>query len=184
MGIAVRTCLIAALCVAALTCPLHIQAQTTELTDEMRPKEPERKKPDKIDFLHWASRGYLAAGTWLDSSTTANGLNRPTMAYRASNNTFLMRYTVTEDGWASFLGKRDTVTAVGANVFLNVGVERFSKRLYLRGGRWRYVAIGLLVAKATDNLVAGIHNEQLQAGIDGRVRQLTGYRGAIVWTSH
>jgi hypothetical protein len=182
MSIAVRTFLIAALWVAALVCPLHIQAQTTDLVDEVRPKEPERKKPDKIDFLHWASRGYLVAGTWLDASTTANGLNRPTMAYRADN-TFLMQYTVTEDGWASFLGRRDAFTAVSANVLLNVGVERFSNRLYLRGGRWRYVAIGLLVAKATSNLVAGINNERLQTGIDGHVRQLTGYRGVIVWSS-
>lgn len=104
------------------------------------------------------------------------------MAYRGDNNQFLMRYTVTEDGWAGFLGKRDAFTAVSANVLLNVGVEKFSRRLYLRGGRWRYVAIGLLVAKATDNLVAGIHNERLQAGIDGRVRQMTGYRGTIVWS--
>jgi len=181
MSIAVRACLIATLCTAALVFPPRVHAQTTDL-DEVRHQEPERKRPNKVDFLHWASRGYLVAGTWLDASTTANGLSHPTMAYRGDNNQFLMRYTVTEDGWAGFLGKRDAFTAVSANVLLNVGVEKFSRRLYLRGGRWRYVAIGLLVAKATDNLVAGIHNERLQAGIDGRVRQMTGYRGTIVWS--
>ncbi|MDR3582155.1 MAG: hypothetical protein P4L67_02675 [Candidatus Pacebacteria bacterium] len=182
MTIAVRICLIATLCTAALVSPPRIHAQTTDLTEEVRPKEPIRKKPDKIDFVHWASRGYLAAGTWLDASTTANGLGHPTMAYRADNNTLLMHYTVTEVGWAGCLGRQNTFTAVSANVLLNVGVERFSNRLYLRGGRWRYVAIGLLAAKATDNLVAGINNERFQAGIDGRVRQLTGYRGVIVWS--
>ena len=105
------------------------------------------------------------------------------MAYR-TNNTFLMRYVVTEDGWARCFGSRNAFTAASANVLLNAGITRFSDRLYRRGGRWRIVAVGLLVAKATSNTLAGVQNLELQADIDNNVRKMTGYRGAIVWRSH
>jgi hypothetical protein len=143
---------------------------------------PEKKKLDRIDFFYMASEGYLAGGTWFDARTTTGGLHHPTMAYR-SNNTFLMRYEVTEDGWAGCLGKRDAFTASTANILLNVGIAELSHRWYRRGGRWRIAAIALNGAKATDSLVAGIRNRQLNASIDQRVSTLTGYRGVIVWRS-
>jgi hypothetical protein len=51
-----------------------------------------------------------------------------------------------------------------------------------RGGRWRTAATILNVAKATDNLVCGIHNLRAVGGINGQVRQATGYTGPIVWS--
>jgi hypothetical protein len=182
MRIAVKACLIATLCAVNLAGSLRVCAQEeSQLLQDDRPKAPEKRKLNRVDFLYMASEGYLAGGTWLDASTTAGGLHHPTMAY-GSNNLFLMRYVVTEDGWAGCLGKRDAFTASGANVLLNLGISELSRRWYRRGGRWRIAAIGLNGAKATDNLIAGIRNDRLNASIDQRVRTLTGYRGVIIWS--
>jgi hypothetical protein len=116
----------------------------------------------------------------MDAYTTSRGLQLPTMAYR-SNGTFLMRYAVTENGWAKCLGDRDAFAASGANVFLNLGVAEVSRRWYRRGGRWRIAAVALEGAKATDSLIAGVRNERISANVDSRVRTLTGYRGVVVW---
>jgi hypothetical protein len=134
----------------------------------------------RIDFTHLALDGYFAGGTWMDAYTTSRGLQLPTMAYR-SNGTFLMRYAVTENGWAKCLGDRDAFAASGANVFLNLGVAEVSRRWYRRGGRWRIAAVALEGAKATDSLIAGVRNERISANVDSRVRTLTGYRGVVVW---
>jgi hypothetical protein len=71
---------------------------------------------------------------------------------------------------------------VTANILLNAGIAELSYRWYRRGGRWRIAAIALDGAKATDSLVAGIRNNQLNASLDKRVSNLTGYRGVIVWS--
>jgi glycine cleavage system protein P-like pyridoxal-binding family len=89
--------LIAALCMAALSSCMNAQSLLQPLEEE-RPKTPEKKKHDKVSFIFRASEVSLAAATALDVATTDEGLKRPTMAYR-TNDTFLMRYTVTEAGW-------------------------------------------------------------------------------------
>lgn len=182
MRVAIKTCLIATLYLAGLAGPLGISAQEEfQPQQDDAPKAPEKKKSDKkLDFFYKASQGYLAGGSWLDVYSTNRNLNHPTMAYR-SDNTFLMRYTVTEDGWARCLGNRNAFRASAANALLDVGVSELSRRWYRRGGRWRIAAISLNVAKATDSLVAGIQNERLNASIDQRVSRATGYRGVIVW---
>lgn len=144
------------------------------------PSARRRKKASRLDLLHWAADGYLAGGTVLDAVTTANGLDHPTMAYR-TNGSFLMRYVLRENGWARCLGNRDVRGVVTANIALNLGVFLLSQRLYHRGGRWRYLAIGLLVAKATSSTLAGLHNHRLEVDVNKHVRKATGYKGAIVW---
>ncbi len=183
MRIAVKACLIATLCAAGLAASprVHAQSQSSPFEREDRPRAPEKKKPDRTDFFYMASEGYLVGGTWMDSSTTVKGLEHPTMAYR-KDNTFLMRYEVTENGWAGCFGKRDAFTASSANILLNVGIAELSRRLYRRGGHWRIAAITLNLAKGTGGMMAGIHNAQLDTSIDQRVRTLTGYHGVIVWS--
>jgi hypothetical protein len=154
-------------------------AQTRFLPLPDSPKPPVRRS--RLDgILYLASEGYLVGGTWLDASTTVKGLEHPTMAYRG-NGSFLMRYVVTENGWARCMGNRDAFGVTAANVALNLGVWEASRRLFRRGGRWRILAIGLVVAKATASTWAGVHNIGLEAGINQKVRKATGYRGAIVW---
>jgi len=182
MKVAIKTCLIATLCVVGLAGSLRTCAQEEpQLLQGDRPMGPEKKKPDRIGSLYKVSEGYFAGGTWLDAYTTSRGLDHPTMAYR-SDETFLMRYVVTEDGWAAFLGNRSAFRASAANVLLNVGIAELSRHWYRRGGCWRVAALTLNVAKATDSLVAGVRNEQLNASIDQRVRNSTGYRGVILWS--
>ncbi|RJQ13484.1 hypothetical protein C4553_03835 [Candidatus Parcubacteria bacterium] len=155
---------------------------------ELRPierkwEEPREEKDRKVDFLFKASRVYLAAGTGLDAVTTVRVLNHPSMAYRADGSALGRSYGV-ETGWARALGKRNTGAVVAANVGLNLGVDLLSRKLYRKGGRWRYLAIGLNLWKATDSLKAGIHNINYHSnGFDRRMREATGYQGTIVWSS-
>jgi hypothetical protein len=149
---------------------------------EERPKTPEITKRDKVRFVFRMSEVSLAAATALDVATTDRGLSRPDMAYR-TNNTFLMRYTVTEEGWTRCFGDQNMFAASAGNMFLNFGVDEVSRRMFRRGGRWRYAAIALEVAKTADNAFAGAHNLGLQRDIDKSVQQMTGYRGVIVWRS-
>ena len=139
------------------------------------------KQVPKTSFAFRASELYLAGGTAFDMTTTIQGLSHPTTAYR-SNDTFLTHYYVVESGWAGCFGKRDIVTAVTANVMLNVGVDWLSRRLYARGGHWRVLAFGALLTKGTFSMIAAGSNIQNNERIDRNVRLATGYRGTILWS--
>ncbi len=155
---------------------IHAQVQTF-----VEAPQPIKKKSDKIDFLFKASRPILATGTAVDLYTTVHNLDHPTMAYRADGK-FLTRYYVVEKGWARYFGDRSPLAASTANAALNAGVMLLSSRLYLRGGRWRYAAVALVLAKAGMNVYGGIQNERYLGSIDGSVRRETGYRGVIIWS--
>jgi hypothetical protein len=144
-------------------------------------KIPEKAGPVQKTILAFkASELFLAGGTAFDMTTTARGLNHPTTAYR-SDGSFLTQYYVNETGWAAFLGKRDAVTAVTANVLLNAGIDRFSRRLYARGGRWRKLALGTVLLKGALNTIAASNNIRNDNRIDDQVRLATGYQGTILW---
>jgi len=156
----------------------HAQVQ------QFRQRTPEETKRDsrKLDNLYRISRLYLSVGTGLDGFSTARGLNHPTIAHR-TDQSVLGYFYGTEVGWAgSVVGKRNTSAVVAANVLLNFGVERLSRTLYRKGGRWRLLAIGLCLWKATDSTVAGVGNFRFNAGIDARLRTATGYQGKIIWS--
>jgi hypothetical protein len=138
------------------------------------------KRIPKISFAFRASELYLAGGTAFDMTTTVRGLGHPTTASR-SDGTLLTRYYVTEQGWAGFLGRRDPVTATAANILLNAGIDRFSRKLYTRGGRWRALAYGTVLAKGTLNAIAAGNNIRNNERINQQVRTATGYKGLIVW---
>jgi len=144
--------------------------------------ERERRAP-KLDFLFKASNTYLWAGTSLDMATTIQALHHPPIA-RQANGSFLMSYPSRETGWAGRLGIQNAGGVVAANAFLNFGINLLSRKLYRKGGRWRILAIGLNLYKGTDNAMAGIHNIRYSGSLDDRIRQATGYRGQVVWTSH
>jgi len=113
-------------------------------------------------------------------TTTVRGLDHPTNALR-SDGVLLTHFYVTENGWAGCLGKRDAFTAVAANVFLNVEIDRYSRKLYTRGGRWRALAYGAVLAKGTLNVIAAGSNIRSDERINQQVRTATGYKGLIVW---
>jgi hypothetical protein len=114
-------------------------------------------------------------------TTTVRSLDHPTTASR-SDGLFLTHYYVRETGWAGFLGRRDAFTAIGANVFKNAVMDRYSRGLYARGGRWRTVAFGMNIAQAVFSSVAAGNNIRLDGRINQQVRLATGYRGLIVWS--
>jgi hypothetical protein len=148
------------------------------------PDDPSMERAEKIpkwDFRYLASEAYLAGGTVVDMRTTIDGLDHPTNAYTTSGK-FLMQYTVRENGWAAFLGNRNTFGVVSANVLLNTGFDLLDRRLYRRGGRWRIMAISLNVAKATGNWVDGFHNMRVLGNVDRAVALQTGYHGTIIWS--
>ncbi len=165
--------------------PPRIRAQdqySWQKGDYWKPKE-EKKPATRLDRLYRVSGWYLNAGTTLDAATTFQQLNRPTIA-RREDNTFLMRYPSAELGWARCFGNRNTGAAVGANVALNAGIALLSRRIYRKGGRWRYLALGLNVLRGTQSFGAGIGNLEYGNSIDGRVRQAAGYSGRIIWSRH
>ncbi len=145
------------------------------------PKAPEAKQVQKTGFGFRASEAFLAGGTAFDMTTTVQGLSHPTTANR-SDGSFLTHYYVKETGWAGVFGNRDAFTAVTANVFLNAGIDRYSRRLYARGGRWRALGIGTLLFKGTLNSIAAGSNIRNDARIDQQVRLATGYKGRIIWS--
>jgi hypothetical protein len=150
--------------------------------NDWRPKREGRA--DKVDLLYKASRTYLWVGTSLDMATTVRALQHPGVA-RREDRSFLMNYPIRETGWAGRLGIRNAGGVVAANVALNFGIDLLGQKLYRKGGRWRFLAIGLNLFKGTDNAMAGIHNlGYCGGGLDQRIRQATGYRGQIVWTRH
>jgi hypothetical protein len=149
--------------------------------EDVSPKvlEPTKKIP-KISFAFRASELYLAGGTAFDMTTTERGLGHPTTALR-NDGSFLAHYYVVENGWAGVFGKRDAFTAMAANALLNEGIDRFSRKLYARGGRWRAFAYGTLLAKGTLNAIAAGSNIRSDERIDQQVRTATGYKGLIRW---
>jgi hypothetical protein len=170
--------MIALFCVMGFADSSHAVAQV-QMQDD--PPPVPKKKSDTIDFLYKASPMVLSAATSVDMYTTVHALDHPTVAFRA-NGTFLTNYYVVEKGWAHGFGDRSPFAATSANVLLNAGVLTVSRRLYLRGGRWRWAATALVLAKAGANFTGGWQNERYLAGIDRHVQLSTGYKGVIVWS--
>jgi len=146
-----------------------------------RAKIPKAEQVPKTSFAFKASELFLSSGTAFDMTTTVRSLDHPTTAYR-SDDSFLTHYYVKETGWAGFLGNRDAFTAVGANVVKNFLIDRYSRRLYARGGRWRTVAFGMNILQGTLSSIAAGNNIRSDERIDRQVRLATGYRGLIVWS--
>jgi hypothetical protein len=149
--------------------------------EQDRAEVPRAAMVKKTSAAFKASEIYLAGGTAFDMTTTIKGLGHSTTAYM-SNGTPLTHYYVKETGWAGCLGERDPWTAVAANVFLNYEIDRYSRKLYLRGGHWRAVGIGALLVKGTLNTIAAGNNIRNDERIDRQVRLATGYNGRIVWS--
>lgn len=164
-----------------LITPSPANSQSMFSLEMVRVEVPKAKPVPKTSFAFKASELFLASGTAFDMTTTARGLGHPTTAYR-SDGSFLTHYYVEETGWAGFLGNRDAFTAVGANVVKNVLMDRFSRRLYARGGRWRTVAFGVNILQGTLNSIAAGKNIRSDERIDSQVRLATGYGGRIVWS--
>jgi hypothetical protein len=97
---------------------------------------------DPIDKTFQASQWYLRGATALDMSTTVIGIEHHGI----------------EAGWARCFGPRNTTAIVAGNVAMNLGVEYVSRRIYQKGGKWKYVATGFNVLKGTMNAADGIHN--------------------------
>ena len=177
----IRAVIIGMLLAMGLVNSSSANSQTLVSPENDRPKNLEANRVKKPGFVFRASEIYLAGGTAFDMTTTVRGLGHPTTALR-SDGSFLTHYYTVETGWAGCLGRRDSFTAVAANVALNVAVDRFSRRIYARGGRWRALAIGVNVLKGTLNTVAASNNVRTNERIDNQVRLATGYQGQIVWS--
>ena len=169
---------------SGLTTPLPAisQAPLFSSSEDELPAVPDgpRKLTKKVDFVFRASEFYFAGSTAFDMTTTVQGLGHPTTALK-NDGTFLTHYYVVEKGWAGVFGKRDPFTAVAMNVLLNEGIDRFSRKLYTRGGRWRVLAYGTVLAKGTLNAIAAGNNIRQDERIDQQVRMATGYKGLIRW---
>lgn len=149
-----RLCILTVVCFFGMVMPAT--AQQRFLPHERdHPSVAGNKESKKIDFLFLASQGAFAGATWFDGWTTERGLRRYP--------------TVTEDGWARCFGERNTFAVTTANVALNAGIGTLSHRLYRRGGRWRFVAIGLVTAKTVSSALAGAHNLRLEERMDKRM---------------
>jgi hypothetical protein len=158
------------------------QAPLFSLYEGVHPKIEGLPKPvPKLSFAFRASECYLAGGTAFDMTTTVRSLDHPTTALR-NDGTFLAHYYVKEEGWAGIFGRRDMATAVIANVLLNVELDRLSRKLYSRGGRWRVIAYGVVLSKGTLNALAAGGNIRDDGRINQQVRVATGYRGLILWS--
>jgi hypothetical protein len=147
----------------------------------LKPSEVSAKPASKSSFAFRATELYFAGDTAFDMTTTVRSMDHPTTALR-SDHTFLTHYYMEEEGWAGVFGRRDKVTAVAANVFLNAGIDRFSRKLYSRGGKWRALAYGVLFTKGTFNALAAGGNIRNEERINEQVRLATGYKGQIIWT--
>ncbi len=180
-----RGCAVLVILLATGMCPSRVRAQDQSAWHGENDWKPEKegKPAHKLDLFYKASDWYLRAGTMLDAETTFQLLNRPTIA-RREDRTFLMRYPSVEKGWARCLGNRNTSAVIGANVALNVGIGMLSRRIYRKGGRWRWLALGLNVLRCTQSFGAGIGNIEYGNSINGQVRQATGYSGRIIWSRH
>ena len=109
----------------------------------MQPKNIERvSHVDPIDRIFKASQWYLRGATAVDMTTTIVGIEHHGV----------------ETGLMRFAGSRNTSAIVAGNVAMNFGVEYVARKLYQKGGKWRYAGAGLNVLKGTGNLAAGISN--------------------------
>jgi len=179
---ATRAGLVAGVLLAVgLVTPLPANSQSMFSAGKDIPDAPLAKRIKKPNFAFRASEFYLAGGTAFDMTTTVRLLDHPTVA-NTSDGSYLTRYYTTESGWAGVFGNRDPVSAVTANVALNAVIDRYSRRLYARGGRWRTVGIGVLLARGTINSMAAVHNIRFGGRIDDQVRLATGYKGQIIWS--
>jgi len=110
----------------------------------MQKKKVEKAKHiDPIDHIFKASQWYLRGATAVDMTTTVIGMEH---AHGV------------ESGWGKCLGAHNTPAVVAWNVGLNLGTEYLSRKIYRKGGKWRYAAVGLNLLKGSDNLMAGFHN--------------------------
>lgn len=142
----------------------------------------EQKQPGKLGMLYKASEWYLREGTALDAIGTHLVVDHPTVAL-AADGSVVGRFYGTETGWAGcIVGRRNANGAIAANVLLNFGVSYVSRDLFRRGGKWRYLAVGLNMWRATDSTMAGVDNFRLDAGINDRLRMEAGYNGKIIWS--
>lgn len=170
--------------VAALA-PMSAASQTLQIPEfregnrVLRVLEAPKPVP-KTSFAFKASELFFAGATAFDMTTTVRSLDHPTIALR-SDGTPIAHYDGVEKGWAGIFGRRDPYTAVAANVILNAGIDRFSRRLYTRGGRWRALSYGMVLSKGALNMLAGAGNIRHDSRIDAQVRLATGYQGAITW---
>ena len=173
-----------ALLATGLTSPMPANSQSTSLIPGF--ERPDvvpvvKRVPQKTSFAFRMSESYLAAGTAFDLSTTAMLLNHPTTVYK-SDGTLLTHYYTTEDGWTGdVFGKRDLAAALLGNGIKNALLERFTYRLYERGGRWRALGYGLNFLQGSLSLGAGVHNVRFDGQIDRQVRLATGYKGLFHW---
>jgi len=100
-------------------------------------------KADTIDSAYTASQWYLRGATGLDLTTTVIGMGE---------------HRGVEAGWAKCFGRNNTAGVLAANGAVDFGVSFASRRIYRMGGRWRYLAIAMNVARATGIASDGIHN--------------------------
>jgi hypothetical protein len=144
------------------------------------PERPTKRTPKKTAFAFRASEFFFGGATAFDMSTTVTTLNHPTTAHR-SDGLIIAHYYGYERGWVGIFGRRDAWTAVTANVLKNVVIDRYSRRFYARGGRWRALGYGLIVAQAAFNLIDATSNVRSNERIDQRVQRATGEKVAF-WT--
>lgn len=144
------------------------------------PDGPTKRVRKKTAFAFRASEFFLGGATAFDMSTTVTSLDHPTTAH-GSNGLIIAHYYAEEQGWAGIFGRRDAWTAVTANVLLNATIDRYGRRLYARGGRWRALGYGVIIAKATFNSMAAIGNIRSNGRIDQRIQRMTGEK-VRYWT--
>ncbi len=144
------------------------------------PDGPTKRIPKKTAFAFRASEFFLGGATAFDMSTTVMSLDHPTTAH-GSDGLIIAHYYAEEQGWAGMFGKRDVWTAVTANVLLNAAIDRYSRRLFARGGRWRALGCGVNIAKAAFNAGAAISNIRSNGRIDQRIQRMTGEK-VQYWT--
>lgn len=142
--------------------------------------ETKKDVPPGVRKVFVLSEYCFLGATVLDMTSTVHALDHPTKAYD-SGGTLLAVYKPREVGWSGFLGSNPFVT-VGANLALNAGVNILSRRLYQRGGKARWIAVGLVGAKTYLNLSAGIQNVDHGKVVDREVHSMTGYNGPIIWS--
>lgn len=152
-------------------------AQTPTLPDDPSVKLT-IERPRKRDLPYLASQAFFAGGTAMDMTTTADGLDHPTTAYR-SNGTFLAYYYDREAMFPGSLWNRNASAVVTVDALLNGGFGEWNRRFY-RGGH-RKLAITLTLLNGAGHWAFAIHNMQANGSVDKRVALATGYTGRIYW---
>lgn len=177
----IKACVVLLVLCAMGISPSVAQAQTQLLQGTLIRKQ--KGESGNLDFLFKVSEWTLREGTALDAIGTRVVIDHPTVA-RRTDGSVLGYFYGKEEGWAGpIVGRRDASGAIAANILLNIGVDLLSQKLYRRGGRLRFLALGLRLWKSTDSTMAGVHNLRFNAGINDRLRVATGYRGRIIWSN-